>query len=309
MTRIFELRHALKMMQLIGAGVVLAVAASKTTGQTGGNSAQESAVLLPAATFEVVSIHPEKPGPDGRVMMQIGFMPNGTFTARGVTLKRLISMAYGVDEMQVTGGPDWLNQDRFSMEARADGATQEALPKLSGPEQKVVGQRMMQALMADRFKLTIRQETKEVPILALVVAKSGLKMQEAKAGDTYANGLKDRDGHGHAGMMRFTGGSVTAQGVPLDNLASLLTEQLHQMVQNKTGLSGKYDFTLQWTPEDHDASFGPGPNAGSGNAPAADAAGASIYTALQEQLGLKLESQKGTVPAYAIDHAERPTEN
>jgi uncharacterized protein (TIGR03435 family) len=214
-----------------------------------------------------------------------------------------------VDEIQVTGGPDWLNQDRFSMEARADSVTQEQLGKLSGPEQKLVGQRMMQALMADRFKLTVRQETKEVPILALVVAKSGLKMQEAKPGDTYDHGLKDRNGQGHAGMMRFTSGSVTAQGVPLDNLASLLTEQLHQMVQNKTGLSGKYDFTLQWTPEDHDAPFGPGPNAAGGGAPAADAAGASIYTALQEQLGLKLVSQKGTVPAFAVDHAERPSEN
>ena len=198
------------------------------------------------------------------------------------------------------------------MEARADSVTQEQLGKLTGPEQRVVGQRMMQALMADRFKLTVRQETKEVPILALVVAKSGLKMQEAKPGDTYANGLKDRDGQGHAGMMRFSGGSVTAQGVPLDNLASLLPQQLHQMVQNKTGLNGKYDFTLQWTPEeDHDAPLGPGPgpNAGAGGAPPTDAAGPPIFTALQEQLGLKLESQRGTVPAFAVDHAERPSEN
>jgi uncharacterized protein (TIGR03435 family) len=127
-------------------------------------------------------------------------------------------------------------------------------------------------------------------------------------GDTYANGLKDRDGQGHAGMMRFSDGKLTAQGVPLDNLASQLTEQLHQIVQNKTGLKGNYDFVLEWAPErDHDG----GPVIGNGEASgSADASSLpSIYTAIQEQLGLKLEAQRAAVQVFVIDQVERPTQN
>jgi uncharacterized protein (TIGR03435 family) len=110
-------------------------------------------------------------------------------------------------------------------------------------------------------------------------------------------------------MMRFSNGKLTAQGVPLDNLASQLTEQLHRIVQNKTGLKGNYDFTLEWMPEqDHDGGPPIG-NGDAGGASASDSTGPSIFTAIQEQLGLKLESQKGEVPALVIDHVERPSEN
>ena len=157
-------------------------------------------------------------------------------------------MAYGVNDLQVSGGPDWLSSDRYTIEAKADSATQQQLPKLAGPQERLVGQHMVQALLADRFGLKIHQEMKEIPILALVPAKSGPKLHEAVTGDTYPNGLHDRDGHGRAGMMRMFSGKIVAQGVPLDNLASQLTEQLHQIVQNKTGLKENFDFTLEWTP-------------------------------------------------------------
>jgi len=292
--------------------VAFRMAFAQANSSQGGGDSRNGDTLLPSASFEVASIHPDPPSPDGRVSMQVGFTPDGTFTAHGVPLKTLISMAFGVDELQVSGGPDWLTADRYSIVAKADAATQEQLPKLAGPEERIVGQRMVQALLADRFKLTAHHESKQLPILALVVAKSGPKLQASTPGDTYVNGLKDRDGKGHPGMMRMGDGKITAQGISMDGLTKQLIRQLHLIVQDKTGLAGVYDFTLTWTPDhDHD-SEGPGPNSsngGPGIASARDSGGPSIFTALQEQLGLKLESQKGMVEALVIDHIERPSEN
>lgn len=269
-----------------------------------------SEALLASAVFEVASIHPDKPSADGRISIKIGFSPNGTFSASGIPLKKLLSLAYGVDESQVIGGPGWLASDRYTLEAKADSTIQGQLPKLNNAQRKLLAQHMLQALFADRLKLTVHQETKEVPILALVVGKNGLKIHESTPGDTYPNGMKGPDGQGHGGMMRFDGGKITAQGISLDGLANLLTEQLHNMVQNKTGLKGNYDFSLEFAPDEHDGPM-PGPGGGGepGGGTATDSQAPSIYTAIQEQLGLKLESQKGPIPVYVIDHVEKPSHN
>jgi uncharacterized protein (TIGR03435 family) len=310
MTTRMEFVQSLKIVGLLSICVTLLAGSflMRAQANTQANAAvsQEGGNPLPAATFEVVSIHQDKPNPDGRGSMQIGFLPNGTFTARGLFLKRLICMAYGVDDLQVSGGPDWLTSDRYTIEAKADSTTQQELPKLAGPQMRLVGQHMVQGLLADRFQLKMHPDSKEIQILALVSSKGGPKVHESTPGDTYPNGLKDRDGHAHARMMQFDGSKVTAQGVPLDNLASLLTEQLHQIVQNKTGLKGNFDFTLEWTGEhDHDG----GPPKVSGAEAEPDSTGLSIYTAIQEQLGLKLEAQKSAVPVFVIDRVERPSEN
>jgi uncharacterized protein (TIGR03435 family) len=276
--------------------------------QTGAAISRDNSEGLPAASFEVVSIHQDKPSPDGRGSMQMDFTPNGTLTALGLLLKRLICAAYGVSDIEVVGGPEWLTSDRYTIEAKADSATQEQIQKLSGPQMRLVGQQMVKGLLADRFKLKMHEETKEIQILAIVPARNGPKLHASMPGDSYANGLKDRDGQGHAGMMRFNGEKLTAQGVPLDNLASLLSEQLHQIVQNKTGLKGNYDFVLEWTPErDHDGGTAVGNGEASANAEASSFP--SIYTAIQEQLGLKLESQKAAIQVFVIDQVERPTED
>ena len=313
MTKRLGLGSCSNIMRVLTVGAVLIAACPLTRAQaktqTGGEASHEDAGPLPAAAFEVVSIHQDKPSPDGRVSMQIGFMPNGTFTARGLNIKKLICMAYGIDDLQVSGGPDWLTSDRYTIEAKADSATQQELPKLAGPQMRLVGQHLVQGLLAERFNLKMHSDRKEIQILALVPTMSGPKLHESTPGDTYANGLKDRDGHGHAGMMRFDGGKITAQGVPLDNLASQLTEQLHQIVQNKTELKGNFDFSLEWTPEhDHDGGRPMGSGDAGGTA-VQDSNGLSIYTAIQEQLGLKLEAQKSSVPAFVIDRVERPSEN
>jgi uncharacterized protein (TIGR03435 family) len=149
--------------------------------------------------------------------------------------------------------------------------------------------------------------------LTLVVAKGGPKLHEAKPGDTYPNGLKGFNGQGGGpGMMLMRPGQLTGQGIPLSSLTRLLSQQLGSTVQDKTGLTGKYDFTLQWTP-DRNASPMPGAPEPGQQGPAAaastDASGPSIFTAVQEQLGLKLESQKGPVEVLVIDHVETPSEN
>ena len=103
---------------------------------------------------------------------------------------------------------------------------------------------------------------------------------------------------------------MTGQGLPLSALARLLTDQLGRTVVDKTGLPGNYDFALQWTPDESQGASFRGPDTvPQGSAPSADPSGPSLFTALQEQLGLKLESQKGPVEIYVIDHAEKPSEN
>lgn len=260
--------------------------------------------------YEVATIKPDKAN-DNRIMLMGS--PDG-FTAKNATIQMLVRSAYGVEDNQILGAPSWLNADHYDIDAKMDSSTADELKKLSEDQRQPIRQQMMQALLADRLKLAIHHETKELPIYALVVAKNGSKLQEAKEGDTYPNGMKGADGKSHAGMMRMVRGEVTGQGLEIKALVRLLTQQLSRTVVDKTGLTGKYDFTLKWTPDESQGAMfkGPGggpPPGGSDNAPPPDSSGPSLFTAIQEQLGLKLESQKGPVDMIVIDHVERPSEN
>ena len=259
--------------------------------------------------YEVASIKPNKSGTN---MVRLMFSPDGLSATNG-TLQMLIHAAYGVEDNQISGGPRWLNSDHYDIEAKMDSATADALHKLSEDQGRLERQRMLQVLLADRFKLTIHRETKELPVYMLVIAKNGPKIQEAKPGDTYPNGFKGPDGRAGAGMFFMDGrGSVTGQGIPIENLARLLSQQLGRKVEDKTALTSKYDFTLKWTPDESQGAMFKGPGPGPQDAasrPPPDASGPSIFTALQEQLGLKLESQRGPVEILVIDHAEQPSEN
>jgi bla regulator protein BlaR1 len=262
-----------------------------------------------AYEYEVASIKPDKSGTN---MVRLMFSPDG-LTATNATLQMFIHAAYQVEPHQVSGGPSWLNSDHYDIEAKMDSATADALHKLSEEQGILERQRMLQALLADRFKLTLHRETRELPVYALLIAKNGPKLQEAKPGDTYPNGIKGPDGRAGVGMMFMNGrGSVTGQGLPVSNLVRLLSLQLGRSVVDKTGLTAKYDFTLQWTPDESQGAMfkgpGPGPQ-GTASPPPPDPSGPSIFTAVQEQLGLKLESQKGPVEILVIDHAEQPSEN
>jgi uncharacterized protein (TIGR03435 family) len=266
---------------------VVAVAAMglSACAQTG---APEAAVGAGAA-YEVATIKPNTSGGGNEDSRG----DNGRFTAVNCSLKTLIQYdAYGVPGSRIVGGPSWLGTAKFDIQAKMDEATMEQMKTLSQQEYAAQSQMMMQNLLAERFKLAVHWETRELPVYALVVAKGGPKLQATTL----------TDGSTHA---TSTNGKLTAKGVSSAKLAQTLTrlasQELGHEVIDRTGLSGRYDFTLNWTP-DTGAS---GANAG---ADAPDA-GPSIFTAVQEQLGLKLESAKGPVQVLVVDHAEMPTEN
>ena len=254
--------------------------------------------------YEVASIRPNKSG-DNMTRMMI--KPDG-LSATGATLDMLIQNAYGVRYFQISSSPSWFKSERYDIEAKMDSSVVEQLRKLSDDQREAETRRMLRALLADRFQLKLHSDTKELPVYALIIAKNGPKLQVARPGDTYPNGFKGPDGGGGAGVMFMegSGGPVRGQGIPISNLVHLLSQQLGRTVLDKTGLTGKYDFTLQWTP---DESQGPPGPPGMDAAPPPDSLGPSIFTAIQEQLGLKLESQKGPVEILVIDHAERASEN
>jgi uncharacterized protein (TIGR03435 family) len=222
----------------------------------------------------------------------------------------LIRMAYGLEDNQILNEPAWLNSDSFELDAKMDEETTAAFKKLNNKDERKAREHMLQAALADRFKLSAHNETRELPIFNLVVVKGGPKFKEAKEGDTYPNGIKGPDGKSSAGWMTVGPGELTMQAGEIKNLASILSDQLSHHVFDKTGLNGKYDIQLKWAPEDRQGPEMKGAgSSGDSNAPPSEASGPSIFAALQEQLGLKLESTKAPVEVLVIDHAEKPTAN
>ncbi len=269
--------------------------------------------VAPALAYENASI---KPNQVHHSMFKMMFEPYG-FSATSATLRMLIRTAYGVEDYQISGAPKWLDSEGYDVEAKMDSSVADELRKLSEDQRKAERQRMLQALLTDRFKLALHHESKELPAYALVVAKDGPKLQAAKPGDTYPNGFKGPDGGSGAGIFHigmYTGGraDLVGQGLPMATLVQLLSERLQSAVLDKTGLKGNYDFTLQWTT---DVSQAPSPapsgisQQGTGSPSPIQSSGSSIFTAIQEQLGLKLELQKSPGEILVIDHVEKPSEN
>jgi len=246
--------------------------------------------------FDVVSIKPNK---SGSGMFRSMTTPDGIH-AENAPLIMLIRQAYGLfnsNDDLISGLPDWAKSDRFDIDAKVAETDVDDLKKLNRDQR---GQ-MMQALLVDRFKLKAHRETMERPIYSLVVEKGGPKFQQAVAGATYPNGIKGPDGVAHGGMVRMSRNQFTAQGIPVSTLLTSLTQITGRTVLDKTGLAGKYDIDLKWTPDD-----GPPPMLNGEPDPNAPP---NIFTAIQEQLGLKLEPGKGPVEGLVIDHLEKPSEN
>jgi uncharacterized protein (TIGR03435 family) len=223
------------------------------------------------------------------------------YSATGVSLKMLVQSAYNLKvEEQISGLSGPLVDARFDFEAKVDEETLAALKSMSSEERSEQRRLMLQAALEDRFKVKVHSEKKEFPIYALVVTKGGSKLKAAVPGDAYPNGMKGLDGIGHGDSIFSNNGTLTGQGISMTRLAEYLGALLHRMVEDRTGLTGKFDFTMQSTPEDRRA--GAEDNGAASSAP-------SIFTALQEQLGLKLEPSKGLVETIVVDHAEMPSEN
>jgi uncharacterized protein (TIGR03435 family) len=256
--------------------------------------AQSQTQTTPATnyTYDVASIKPVKPEGGDQVRISLLAGPDN-LSATNCPLQMLIQAAYGIQDFQISGAPDWVKSDRYNVEAKMDSSVADAIRKLDGDQRKTARQQMAQALLADRFKLTIHRETKELPVYALMVAKNGPKLQETKPDATYSNGIKGPDGVARKGMMRMGLGEVTGQGLPISSFARLLAQQLGRTVIDK-GESQQFKGPAGGPPADAAAPSDSGP---------------SIFTAIQEQLGLKLEAQKGPVEIIVIDHVEKPSQN
>jgi uncharacterized protein (TIGR03435 family) len=179
-------------------------------------------------------------------------------------------------ENQILDGPSWLSSTRFDIQAKADP---DQIKSRTSEQLRELKQQMLQTLFADRFHLKVHQETRVLPAYDLVVAKGGVKLQPS-----HSNGKSIGMGHAH-----FNG-----EGLTMDLIVERLSKIIGRVIVDKTNLTDRYDFKLQWTPDD---------------ASATDDSAPSFFTAIQEQLGLKLESAKEPVPVLVVDHIEQPTPN
>ena len=237
--------------------------------------------------FEVASI---KPDPIPLQNIRIG-KPGGRLVARGIFTKFLIALAYNVQEFQILDGPSWINREQYSIDAKpGDNPKGPLLSLYFNQRQKEDDEFKLriQSLLADRFQLRIHKETREQQVYSLVVAKNGPKFKESKfnEGDVEKGRLP--------GLKMFPY-QLTGTSVDIHLLAEQLSRSLGRNVIDQTGLNGAYDFDLRWVPDVADGDSVPD--------------GPSIFTAVQEQLGLKLESGKAPVDAIIIDHIEKPSPN
>jgi uncharacterized protein (TIGR03435 family) len=270
-----------------------------------------------APVFEVASIKPSKSGGSfevggGKAMFEKeipGWASPDRFSARGETLLTLIQMAYGIHQAkQISGAPNWIDSEEYDVEAKVDKSEADTLQKFSPDQRNLEQQRMLQALLADRCKMRAHRGTKLLPVYALVIAKNGPKLRVAKPGDTYSNGVQDEGRPAGAETLEFWPGRLTGQAVPVAFLVQQLMNQPElegRLVLDHTGLTGTYDFKLQWTAQRLSSNPSQEPDA----ALPPDSSGPSLFSALQQQLGLRLESTKGPVDIVVIDHIERPSEN
>lgn len=268
-------------------GAVLLGGNSSATAQAAEAGSTKPANAAPtSAAYDVVSIRPNNQGP-GSVRVSTNL---NVYAATNVSLIDLLQDAYHLQTNMISGEPKWADSARFDIHAKVLDADVEDLKKLTNEDR----QRMLRGLLGDRFRLQAHTEVKMLPVYELVVvgngAKTGSKLKEIAPEDrnTPYNGVS-------SGGLSIHNGNLTAHYRSMDNFADSLSFQVHRTVLNKTGLPGYYNFQLSWTRDD---------------APAAeDAAAPPLFTALEEQLGLRLVSTKGPVETLVVDHAEMPTEN
>lgn len=228
--------------------------------------------------------------------------PDG-YSITNVPLQTLLQSAFGMQSYQILGAPDWLSSERYDIEAKMDPTVADALQKLSIDERRIKRLLMLQSFLIDRLKLTIHHESKDLPTYSLVIAKNGPKIQETKPDPATPNVPVRRGGPSIRASRTGSGPmTLTVLHCASEDLASVFVPHVGRTVVDRTGLSAIYDFTLQFTPDDGTAVPGAGSSAADPTAP-------SIFTAIQEQLGLKLESGKAPVDVIVIDHVERPLGN
>jgi uncharacterized protein (TIGR03435 family) len=238
-----------------------------------------------AQSFDVAIVRPHDPA----MPVTISTQTAGRFNAT-LTLRYMIQEAYNIAPYQLSGGPPWLDGELWDVTAKAEGYKAEI------PIEKL--RPMLRALLDEHFELSLRPEKKELPYFALVVVKSGPKLKP-NTGDPF-------DFH------REPGPSVSFTKVSMPAFATWLEPwvQAGRRIVDRTGLDGEYDFRLQWTPDFlRSAPLTTTFATGETLTTPPDSAGPSIFTALQEQLGLRLEAQKGVLEGFVVEHVARPKEN
>lgn len=278
-----------------------------------------SVLVADLPKYEVATIKPSSEE-EGRIRMMV--TPDGA-EFNGVQVQILLQQAFGVERDRIIGGPDWARSKRFDISAKVAPEDAPKLDKLKRQERGA----MILPLLEERFALKYHHESRELPTYSLVIAKGGPKLKESTApappppGSPAASsgpatpdgraGAPPRERPGGPGMMRMSPGGIEANGGGMPFLAHALSALVGRSVDDKTGLTGNYDFSLKWTPDQGSTPMvGP---AGGGPPPQNDASvdpnGPTLFTALEEQLGLKLQSEKSKVDVIVIDHIDLPTEN
>jgi uncharacterized protein (TIGR03435 family) len=265
--------HLLRLTILIGAAAFLQL----------NSTAQTTSVALQAPfqpTFEIVSIHPMRQD-DMRPEHIDNPFRRGYVKAVNVSLKSLMEIAYDIPDLRMFGGPTWLTSEKFSLEAKADPRIDEELAALPNDQAKETKRKMIAALLVERFKLAVHADAREMSVYAMVIAKGGPKLR----GNPYSD---DQQPAGSQ-LINIHPGSNSLQ-----ILAYELSWRVGRPVLDRTGLQDNQELTLRWRDDEGTSD--------ELNAP-------SLFTAIQEQLGLKLEPAKGSVPILLIDHAEKPAED
>jgi uncharacterized protein (TIGR03435 family) len=248
----------------------------------------------------------------------------GRYVATNVSVRLLIRNAYQLQDFQITGGPGWLASDRFDINAKVPDEFRTMTPPApgSGPGPLAL---MIRALLAERFKLVVHNETKESPIYALILARSDGKLgPQLKQSDVDCAAMFGA-GRGRGGPMpppgppppgermpcgvRIGPGNMAVGAGTMAQFANSLGMFAGRIVLDRTGLAGNWDIDLTWTPDNLPRPAGAGDPPPLINGVAVDPNGPSLFTAVQEQLGLKLDSQRGPVELLVIDRAEKPVED
>jgi uncharacterized protein (TIGR03435 family) len=216
---------------------------------------------------------------------------DGRFHAENISVVSLIHWAYEVPDSRILGAPSWAAETHFNIDASADPALDQQMKSMTSDAGRQQKEKMVQSLLADRFQLAVHTETREFAVYALVAAKGGPRLGEAKADGTTVNHGRDH--------IEVIGSNSAAL------LAEELSKEVGRPVIDQTGINGRYHLLLKWTPDDRAALASDG-SASALNGPDS---GPSLFTALEEQLGLRLEPEKGPVPVLVIDHISMPSGN
>ena len=271
----------------------------------------------PKPTFDVVSIKPSPPGTRQRLAIE----PGGRFIAEGVQLNLLVALAYHLQaNYQLSGPQPWMATDSWTIEAKADGITE--IPHWTPPFIPDVIAVRLQSLLADRFALKTHFETRDMQIYSLVLDKSPAKLKPVEAPSDNAPaapvGAQSASAPGSTssatpapppGAVLAGPGRIIASAITMSQLVALLNRLMDRPVIDHTNLQAHYNVSLQFDPASSPHWFGPPPTNGAAATQSAPSEDPSIFVALQQQLGLKLEAAKEPVQVLVIDSAQRPTPN